>query len=341
MSTFHFEHVSVLSLASVDAPIRVASASLEARLAKTLTRLGFARDIVTSLTGIVERRVWEQGTTPSQAATRAAERALETARVERSRIGVLISTSVCKDYIEPSVAALVHGNLALGSHCQNFDIGNACLAFLTGMQVAGTMIERGHLDYALIVDGESSRNVVESTLARLESPACDARMFKDSIATLTLGSGAAAMVLARRDLAPRAPRMVSVVSRAATEHRHLCRGQVDGMVTDAGGLLAAGVALAAATWSEGCRDLGWDGAAFDELVLHQVSAVHTAKLLERLELDARKVLPIFPEFGNIGPASIPIVLAKAVEAGRVRAGNRIALMGIGSGLNCSMMELVW
>ncbi len=337
----HFERVSILSLAHVDAPVRVSTSSLEARLASTLARHGFARGILESLTGIRERRFWDEGVMPSDAATKAAERALESARVDRTRIGLLVSTSVCKDFIEPSVAALVHGNLSLGPHCQNFDIGNACLAFLTGMQVAGDMIERGHLDYALIVDGENSRPVVEATLARLEQPTCDAKTVRDSIATLTLGSGAAAMVLARRDLAPRAPRLSSIVSRAATEHRHLCRGQVDGMVTDAGGLLTAGVALAEATWNEGRESLGWDADVFDELVLHQVSSVHTAKLLERLGLDATKVLPLFPEFGNIGPASIPIVLAKAVEAGRVRAGSRVALMGIGSGLNCSMMELVW
>jgi 3-oxoacyl-[acyl-carrier-protein] synthase-3 len=45
--------------------------------------------------------------------------------------------------------------------------------------------------------------------------------------------------------------------------------------------------------------------------------------------------------GNIGPASVPIVLAKAVQLGKVKAGDRIALLGIGSGLNCSMAEVVW
>jgi 3-oxoacyl-[acyl-carrier-protein] synthase-3 len=45
--------------------------------------------------------------------------------------------------------------------------------------------------------------------------------------------------------------------------------------------------------------------------------------------------------GNIGPASVPIVLAHAVELGRIRRGDRVALLGIGSGLNCAMAEVVW
>ncbi|MBT6490968.1 MAG: 3-oxoacyl-ACP synthase III, partial [Deltaproteobacteria bacterium] len=44
---------------------------------------------------------------------------------------------------------------------------------------------------------------------------------------------------------------------------------------------------------------------------------------------------------NIGPASVPIVLSKVVDSGRVKSGDRIALMGIGSGLNCTMAEVVW
>ena len=57
----------------------------------------------------------------------AAERALADARLARSDIDAIISTSVCKDYIEPAVAAIVHGKLGLPTACANYDVGNACL----------------------------------------------------------------------------------------------------------------------------------------------------------------------------------------------------------------------
>ena len=53
------------------------------------------------------------------------------------------------------------------------------------------------------------------------------------------------------------------------------------------------------------------------------------------------VYGIFPEFGNIGPASLPTALSKLNETGRLVKGKRVALLGIGSGLNCSMAEVVW
>jgi len=76
-------------------------------------------------------------------------------------------------------------------------------------------------------------------------------------------------------------------------------------------------------------------------VIHQVSAAHTDRFVEMLGADPRKIFAIYPRFGNIGPAAIPITLGKARDAGRLRRGARVALMGIGSGLNCSMMEVVW
>jgi 3-oxoacyl-[acyl-carrier-protein] synthase III len=103
-------------------------------------------------------------------ATLAAEKVLEVSGIPREAIGCLISTSVSKDYIEPSVASLVHGNLGLSDHCINYDIGNACLGFINAMASMGMMIDAGLVDYGLIVDGENSREVVEATIERLKKP---------------------------------------------------------------------------------------------------------------------------------------------------------------------------
>ncbi len=338
-----FTNVSIAGLGYVDAPHRIPSSDLEERLRSTAERLGARPDLLSSLTGIMARRYWDEGVQPSDVAAQAAERALADAAVDRARINCVINTSVCKDYIEPSVASIVHHKLKLDPSCINFDVGNACLAFLNGMQIVGNMIERGQIDYGLVVDGEGSRHAVESTIKRLLSPGCTAKQYRDNFATLTLGSGAVAMVLARSELVPenRRHRVTGSVSLAATEHCRLCTGQPDEMVTDASTLLVAGLELAHRTWMLAKNELGWTSANLDECAIHQVSAVHTMKLSEVIEVDPSKMFLIFPEYGNIGPASIPTVLAKSAEAGRVKSGSRVALLGIGSGLNCSMMEILW
>jgi 3-oxoacyl-[acyl-carrier-protein] synthase-3 len=45
--------------------------------------------------------------------------------------------------------------------------------------------------------------------------------------------------------------------------------------------------------------------------------------------------------GNMGPAAMPTSLAMADEAGRLKAGDHVGLLGIGSGLNCTIMSVTW
>jgi acyl-CoA:acyl-CoA alkyltransferase len=337
-----FQNVSIDAVAHVDAPVRLRSAEIARRLRPAIERLDIPADrLLEDVAGIRERRVWDGWTRVSDVATMAARKALAASVVPPGRIGVLINTSVCRDYLEPSTASVVHGGLGLADTCENFDVSNACLAFLTGMDIAARMIEHGYVDYALIVDGESSNELIEGTVRRLNSPDATAEQFRRELASLTLGSAAAAMVLGRTALLPDGHRYLGSVSRAATEFSHLCRGGMDWMVTDSASVLDEGLRLAADTFRLAGARFGWAGPEPDEFAVHQVSKVHTDGLVERLGIDPTKVLALYPDYGNIGPASVPVVLSKLEELGRLRKGARVALMGIGSGLNCSMAEVAW
>jgi len=336
-----FKNVVIQSLAAVDAPVEMSSAEIGAQLLPAIERLGLRKGLIEELSGIRNRRFWDNGTQPSDAATMAAQQAIEEAGIDKNKIGVLINTSVCRDYLEPSTACLVHGNLGLHERCLNFDIGNACLAFLNGMDVAARMIERGEVEYALIVDAESSRPITEATIERLLQPGVEEAQFRAEFASLTLGSGAAAMVMCRRELAPRGHSYLGSVTRAATEFNKLCYGQMDRMVTDTKTLLTEGLKLATKTFAAAREKLGWVVGELDQFIIHQVSKAHTDSLMKVLGLDPDKIFRIYPELGNIGPAAVPIALAKAVATGKIKRGNRVALLGIGSGLNCSMAEIVW
>jgi 3-oxoacyl-[acyl-carrier-protein] synthase-3 len=336
-----FENVSILGVAHVDAPIRVTSREIEDQLAPVIKRLGMKEDLLRDVSGIEERRFWEEGVQPSDVAARAGEQAISATGIDRDEIGILINTSVCRDYVEPSTACIVHSNLGLPETCMNFDLGNACLGFINGMDMVGNMIERGQLDYGIVTNGESSRFSTEKTIELLQDPGIDEQTFRANFATLTLGSGAAAMVLGRSDRAEGGHSFKGGVNLAATEHCRLCYGQVDGMITNTRELLVAGLELATRTWAKAAGEFGWTVADFDQFVLHQVSRGHTDKFAAVLGLDDDKIYRLYPRFGNIGPAGVPIVLSKLAEEGRLADGDRVALMGIGSGLNCTMAEVIW
>ena len=336
-----FKNVSIAGLAHIDAPHTLTSKEINARLQPTLDRLGIRTDVLGDIAGIHARRLWDADMLASDAATLAARKALEDAGIGADKIGLLVNTSVSRDYLEPSTASIVSGNLGVGDQCMTFDVANACLAFINGMDIAARMLERGEIDYALIVDGETANLVYEKTLERMALPGVTADDFRNEMAALTLGCGAAAMVMARTELVPDAPRYRGGVTRSATEWNQLCRGNLDRMVTDTRMLLIEGIKLAQKTFVAAREALGWAVDELDQFVIHQVSQPHTAAFIKNFGIDPKKVMTIFGEHGNIGPASVPIVLSKLKELGRLKKGDRIALLGIGSGLNCSMAEVVW
>jgi 3-oxoacyl-[acyl-carrier-protein] synthase-3 len=337
-----FSNVAIEAVAYELPPVSVTSAQLEERLRTAMLRLKIPPRPIEALTGIAERRFWDTGTRVHDVAARVARRALSAALVPPRAIGLLINTSVCKDYLEPSMASLVHGDLGLPPECGNFDIANACLGFLNGIEVAGRMIEAGQIDYALIVDGESSGHIVDTTIRRLLEPGATAKDFWDNFATLTLGSAAVAMVLAHAGLSRTSHRVNGSVSLCDTTQNRLCLGTAERMVTESTRLLKAGVDLAARTFrvATGVHPR-WSAQTIDQFICHQVGRPHMTAIAQALGIDLAKCFPSYPFHGNVGPAAVPLTLALAEEAGRVKEGDHVALMGIGSGLNVTMMSVTW
>lgn len=337
-ASYIHRRAGIVGVAAVEAPEVVTSDWIDEQLAPTYERWGLRPGLLAELAGIKERRWWPDGFTFDQAAALAGRKVIDESGVDPAEIGMMISTSVCKHHLEPSVACAVHHHLGLPTSCTNFDLANACLGFVNAMHLASTAIDAGFIKYALIVDGEGSRHTQLATIARLQHERAAVTDVFDEFASLTLGSGAAAMVLGNLDDHPDAHRIVGGVARAGTEHHTLCVGDLDRMTTDTKRLLEAGLDLAQAAWKDAAVEFDWvDG--MDRYIVHQVSSVHTKLICERLSIDPALVPLTYPKLGNVGPAAIPITLAGVQD--ELSAGDRVLCMGIGSGLNTSFTEIVW
>ncbi len=334
---YRLQNTTMVSVCAVEAPIVVTSAQFDEQLTDIFARTTLRAGTLEKLAGVTERRWWPEDVTFADASAMAGAKAMAEAGITADQVGLLINTSVSRAYLEPSTAVAIHDQLGLPARALNFDIVNACLGFMTAIQLAGTMIDSGQIEYALIVAGEDTRLTQQRTLDRLSRPEATAVEFRNQFATLTLGSGAAAMVLGRASDRTEGHRVVGGVSRAGTEHHQLCVGDLEHMHTDTKGLFDNGLALAVQTWRDAAPEFDWSRA--DRFVAHQTSVVHIRAMAEALGVEPSMFPMTLPTFGNMGPVAVPFTLAR--EADRLSSGDQVVLLGIGSGLNTSFVELTW
>lgn len=324
-------------------PNVLSSAEIETRLAEVYERLKLPAGRLELMSGITERRFWDMGTRPSDGAVLAGRKALASSGVDASEIECLFFTGVSRDMMEPATASFVHSQLGLSQKCLIFDISNACLGFLNGMLMLANMIESGQVRKGLIVSGETAENLLDSTIdALLADHSITRKSIKPSFASLTIGSGAVALVMSACEEADSDCALHGGVWRANTSYNYLCRGDNAAgngtlMATDAEELLVRGVETAKETWQDFLQEMQWSPESIAAFFCHQVGNAHARLLFETLGLDSAGNFQTLPFLGNIGSVSAPITMAIGIEKGVLQPGDRAAMLGIGSGINCLML----
>ncbi|RUM47927.1 MAG: 3-oxoacyl-ACP synthase III [Desulfocapsa sp.] len=328
-------------------PRILTSEDIEERLAPLYKRLKLPTGRLELMSGIHERRLWEPGTRPSEGASLAGKAVFTKGDIDPASIQCLIFTSVSRDMMEPATASFVHDKLGLSADCLIFDISNACLGFLDGMVMLANMIELGQVQNGLLVAGETAEELVESTIqALLHDETLTRKKIKPAFASLTIGSGSVALYMCNEQQGHNKPRLINGAWKANTRHSDLCQGAASGdsitlMNTNSEELLVRGVETAYATWQEFSKNHGWAADDVDCFFCHQVGSAHARLLFERLALDQRKNFETLRILGNVGSVSAPVTMAMAIEQQRFLPGQKGAMLGIGSGINCLMLGVEW
>jgi 3-oxoacyl-[acyl-carrier-protein] synthase-3 len=346
-----YQHVAIESLGYTLPPEVVSTAEIERRLEPLYRRLRLPEGRLELMTGIRERRFWPIDFLPSTASISSAARALEAAEIDPQEIGVLIHGSVCRDQLEPATACRVHHELGLREDCLVYDVSNACLGLLNGIVQVANMIELGQVRAGLVVGTENGRELVESTIAVLNQDTSLTRNdIKTAIASLTIGSASVAVLLTHREISQTQNGLLAAAARARSTHHGLCQGgnravagQGHGilMATDSEQLMAEGIAAGVATFRDFATESGWDAAALQRTICHQVGATHRRLMLESLGLSAENDFATLEWLGNTGSAALPITLAMGLQQEFIRSGDHLGLLGIGSGINCLMLAVDW
>jgi 3-oxoacyl-[acyl-carrier-protein] synthase III len=343
-----YSHVFIDAIGYELPPVVVTTQELEARLRPVYKVLRLSEGQLEALTGIVERRWWEPGYPPSRGAVLAARKTLAMSQVRPQDVEVLIYAAVCREEFEPATACRVAAEL--GIHPETiYDISNACLGVLNGIVDIANRIELGQVRAGLVVSCETAREINDAMIeTMLQAP--NMEVFTKSLATLTGGSGAVAVLVTDGSFTPEPRRRIlGGTTQAAPQYYGLCRWGLQGMLTalrqftstDSVAVLRYGVELGLRTWNAFLGGLGWAADTVDKVICHQVGASHRDSILKALGIAEDKEFSTYPFLGNMGTVSLPLTAALAEEREFLRPGDRVGFLGIGSGLNCLMLGVDW
>ncbi len=353
MFNTRFKHVRLESYATYMPTQLVTSAEIEDKLAPLYERLKVPFGTLERLSGVSTRGVFQPDETPSVIATAAAKKALAGISFDPGQLAALFSCSVTRDYFEPATALLVHRNLELPETAMAMDITNACVGFSNGLITLANLIESGVVKAGLVVSGENLQPIMDTTMTRM---AANTTMGRDELLalmpTFTLGSGAVAAVLCHESLATKGHKLLASTARSASQHNELCVGNGDFcflqqmglnplMTTDSQKLISSAAKLGARIWPDASKLLGWEADDINHIICHQVGKQVNSIFYNTIGLPIEKEYTVYQKYGNLVSAALPSALFTAAEEGRFTEGDKILLMGYGSGLNAIFSGISW
>ena len=285
--------------------------------------------------GILERRYEEDHVKPSQMAVDAANLAITDAGIDPKEISAVIYCGIVGDQIEPSTAHTIQAQV--GAHnamCR--DISNACHGFSDGIQDADMMIGAG-AEHVLVVSSELTR-IARFALPRLKllQPK---ENFMSLIGGLTVGDGAGAMILSRKDNSELGVQKINFHSDG--KYADLCRLGHDPLTDKLEGCMAmakiSGVMLRlnGKLFKKTLGALSWNKESIDHLIMHQIGQRPFDCMLKLMSIDKSKASKTLDRFGNLTTATIPANYDLLKKSGTLKPGDRCLVVGGGSGVSLS------
>ncbi len=276
---------------------------------------------IRSRTGIVERHIADKSQASSDLALEAARQALKAADAKAETIDLIVVATSTPDYIFPSTACLLQAKLGLKGSTA-FDVQAVCSGFVYGLATADAFIRSGTHKRALVVGAEVFSRILD---------------WNDRGTCVLFGDGAGAIVLA----ADSKPGVHASVLRADGSYAGILSvpGNVcDGAITGSPFLQMDGQAVfkfAVRVLDESARetiaaakmsleDVDW-------LIPHQANVRILEATARKLGLAREKLVVTVDHHGNTSAASVPLALDEYIRAGKIRAGQRVLLQGVGGG----------
>jgi 3-oxoacyl-[acyl-carrier-protein] synthase-3 len=285
------------------------------------TRVETSDEWIRTRTGICQRHIAEPGQTSSALAFEAAQRAIEAAGISADQIGLIIVATSTPDFIFPSTACLLQARLGI-KRCPAFDVQAVCAGFVYALDIADKFIRSGSCGHALVVGAEVFSRILD---------------WGDRGTCVLFGDGAGAVVLAASDK----PGIRASVLHADGSHAdilstpgQICGGKVTGdpfLRMDGQAVFKFAVRVLDEVARETLALCNMQPTDVDWLIPHQANIRILEATAKRLGIDPSHVIVTVDRHANTSAASVPLALDLAIRDGRIKAGHKILLEGVGGG----------
>jgi 3-oxoacyl-[acyl-carrier-protein] synthase-3 len=289
----------------------ITNADLEARLDTTDAW-------ISERTGIKERRV---GGTTAGLAVEAGAAALASAGCTGADIDQVVLATSTPDRQLPATASEVQDRLGIpGGAC---DINAACSGFVYGFIHAHGLLAMG-AERVLLIGAE--------TMSRLTD-------WEDRNTAILFADGAGAVVIEAVD----GPgELLAWDAGSDGSARELLFAEIGGyMQMEGREVFRRAVRATVDSAARTLERAGVDPEQVALLVPHQANVRIVDAACQRLGIPGERTATVLQSTGNTSSASIPLALAEALDAGRVRDGDHVLLVGFGAGMSWASAVLRW
>ena len=289
--------------------------------AEFASRLDTSDQWIRERTGIVQRHIADESQTSSDLALAASRAALQAARLKPEDVDLIIVATSTPDFIFPSTACLLQAKLGV-RNCPAFDVQAVCSGFVYALATADSFIRAGMNKCALVVGAEVFSRILD---------------WNDRGTCVLFGDGAGAVVLARAEQ----PGLHASVLRADGSYAdilsvpgNVCGGRIVGspyLHMQGGQVFKFAVKVLDEVARETLAAAGMQLADVDWLIPHQANVRILEATARKLGLPLERLVVTVDHHGNTSAASVPLALDEYVRAGKIRAGHRVMMQGVGGG----------
>ncbi|MER7756809.1 ketoacyl-ACP synthase III [Kitasatospora sp. NPDC097643] len=303
--------------------------------AQLAERFGVDEHWIVSRCGIRERRVVGAGQTTASMAVEAGRRALERAGMSGADVAHLIVATATPEQPSPATSAFVHDELGVAGSAH--DVNAECAGFVYALVTAAGLMR---------MDPRPVLVIGSDTHTLTANPA-------DRDLSILVGDGAGALVLTPGEVdrvlawnlgadgsCKNSLKVLAGGSRMPTTAQTVADGlhyaQINGNE-----IYLNAVRYSVRTIRETLEQAKLAPEDVDHVVPHQANIRIINSVLSHTGIPQDRLVTNLERYGNTASGSVPIALAEALDAGRIRAGDKVLLAGFGAGMTWGSLLVEW